>query len=232
MRGHDDAKIQETPLMVARITVRNQLGELVYARPVWTVIVGSWSSDWPITNIWYNYQTRFDAEHFFRFGKSNILLVDYQPSETLNEENWKQFCMIAYHQLYHARKLVKNVKKKWETKKIPSDEVLSPSRVQRGIGDLLKQLPAITKEVKPRGRPSGNQMGAVIIKRPDREVVKKSASKSTENKGFSINYRFEKNTPILKPKIKYNGIKKELIPIELIVMIDKTQEMPLYPVSW
>ena len=231
MRGHHDAKIQETPLMVARISVRDQTGELVYTRPLWTVTVGSWPNNWPITNIWYNYHTRFDAEHFFRFGKSKMLLVSYQSSETLNEENWMQFCMIAYHQLYHARKLVKNVKKKWETKKTPSDVVLSPSKVQRGMSDLLKQLPAITAEVKPRGIPSGNQMGVEIITRPDCEVVKKSVSKSKENKGFSINYRFEKNTQILKPKIKYNGIKKESIPTELTEMIDKIQTMPCYEVS-
>ena len=231
MRGHHDAKIQEIPLMAARVTVRNQAGELVYARPLWTVIVGSWPSNWPIMNIWYNYHIRFDAEHFFRFGKSKMLLVGYQSSEMLNEENWKQFCMISYHQLYHARKLVKSVKKKWETKKAPRDEVLSPSKVQRGIGDLLKQLPSITKEVKPRGRPSGNQMGAKIITRPDCEVVKKSASKPKENKGFSINYRFEKNTQILKPKIKYNGIKKESMPVEITSMIDTIQQMPLCEVS-
>ena len=216
---------------MSKLQVRDQNGELVYARPLWTVTVGSWPNNWPITNIWYNYHIRFDAEHFFRFGKSKMLLIGYQSSETLNEENWMQFCMIAYHQLYHARKLVKNVKKKWETKKTPSDAVLSPSKVQRGMGDLLKQLPAITTEVKPRGRPSGNQMGAEIITRPDCEVVKKSASKPKENKGFSINYRFEKNTQILKPKIKYNGIKKESIPTELTEMIDKIQIMPLYEVS-
>ena len=74
-------------------------------------------------------------------------------------------------------------------------------------------------------------MGAEIITRPDCEVVKKSASKPKENKGFSINYRFEKNTQILKPKIKYNGIKKESIPTELVMVIDKIQEMPCYEVS-
>lgn len=231
MRGHHDAKIQETPLMVSKVTVRNQAGDLVYARPLWTVIVGSWPSNWPITNIWYNYHTRFDAEHFFRFGKSNLLLVDYQSCHSLNEENWKQFCMISYHQNYHSRKLVQHIKKKWETKKTASDEVLSPSRVQRGMGDLLKHLPAITEEVKPRGRPSGNEMGTEIITRPDCEVVKKSASKPTENKGFSINYRFQKNTQILKPRIKYNGIEKESIPTEITAVIDKIQKMPLFEVS-
>ena len=132
--------------------------------------------------------------------------------------------MISYHQNYHARNLVQNIKKKWETKKTPSDEVLSPSRVQRGMGDLLKQLPAITEGVKPRGRPTGNQPGVKIVTRADCEVVKKSASKPTENKGFSINYRFEKNTRILKPRIKYNGIKKEAIPTEITSMIDTIQK--------
>lgn len=231
MRGHNDAKVHTTPMMVARITVRNQAGGLVYTRPLWIVIVGVWPSYWPITYIWHDYHARFDVEHFFRFGKSHLLLVKYQSAETLNEENWKQFCMIVYHQLYHARKLVKNVKKKWETKKTPSDEVLSPSRVQRGMGDLLKQLPAITEEVKPRGRPAGNQMGAEIITRPDCEVVKKSALKHIEKKGFSINYRFQKNTQILKPRIKYNGIEKESIPTEITEVIDKIQIMPLFEVS-
>ena len=87
MRGHHDAKIQETPLTVAGITVRDQTGKLVYARLLWAVIVGSWPSNWLITNSWYNYHIRFDAENFFRFGKLKMLLVGYQSSETLNEEN-------------------------------------------------------------------------------------------------------------------------------------------------
>ena len=231
MRGHHDAKIQEEPLIVARITVKNESGDLVYARPLWTVVVGLWPSDWPITYIWDNYRLRFDAEHFFRFGKSHLLLANYQSPLVLNEENWKQFCMISYHQLYHARKLVKNVKKAWDTKKTTSDEILSPSRVQRGMGALLKHLPSITEEVQPRGRPAGNQVGAKIISRPDCEVVKKSTSNPRETKGLSINYRFEKNTKILKPKIKYNGIEKASIPTEIAEMIDKIQKMPLFEVS-
>ena len=62
-------------------------------------------------------------------------------------------------------------------------------------------------------------------------MTRHQAEKPKENKGFSINYRFEKNTQILKPKIKYNGIKKESIPTELTEMIDKIQTMPCYEVS-
>ena len=74
-------------------------------------------------------------------------------------------------------------------------------------------------------------MGAQFIPRPDCEVVKKSASKPTEQKGFSINYRFKKNTQILKPRIKYSGIEKESIPTKIIEVIDKIQNMPLFEVS-
>jgi hypothetical protein len=230
MRGNNDAKIQTAPIMVARITVKNQAGDLIYARPLWTMIVGLWPSDWPITNIWHDYRLRFDAEHFFRFGKSRLLLVNYQSPDVLNEENWKQFCIIAYHQLYHARKLVKNIRKAWETKKAISDEVLSPSRVQRGMGDLLNQLPDIAKEVKPRGKTTGNRTGVKIITRPDHGVVKKTSPNPMDKRGFSINYRFEKNSKFLKPRIKYNGIEKASIPTEITDVLDKIQKMPLLEV--
>jgi hypothetical protein len=50
--------------------------------------------------IWHDYRLRFDAEHFFRFGKSRLLLVNYQSPDVLNEENWKQFCMVAYPEYF------------------------------------------------------------------------------------------------------------------------------------
>ena len=98
------------------------------------------------------------------------------------------------------------------------------------MGELLKEFPAITEEVKPRGIPSGNKMGVKIITRPDCEVMKKSALKPTDTRGLSINYRFEKGSDILKPRIKYNGIEKSSIPAEMTDMIDKIQKMPLFEV--
>ena len=230
MRGHNDAKIQTTAMMSARITVRDFHGELVYARPLWLVIVGSWQSYWPIADIWLCYHHRFDMEHLFKFGKLRLLLTHYKSSYSLNEENWKQYCMIAHHQLYHGRKLVGNINKSWETKKVPSDQSLSPSRVQRGMGELLKQLPAITEEVKPRGIPTGNKMGVKIFSRPDCEVIKKSELKPKDTRVLSINYRFKKGSNILKTEIKYNGIEKSSIPAEMTDMIDKIQKMPLFEV--
>jgi len=111
MRGHNDAPIQAVPMMAIKITVTNQNNELVYKRPLWLIVVGDWPHDWSITESWYSYNHRFDLEHYFRFGKNRLLLSNYQSPKVLNEENWKQFCMISTHQLYHARNLVPNLKK-------------------------------------------------------------------------------------------------------------------------
>lgn len=227
MRGHDGAKIQKTPIIVARITIQNSSGELVYKRPLWIVIVGSWPTERPISDIWDCYHKRFDIEHFFKFSKTRLLLVSHQTSSTLTEENWKQFCMVATHQLYHSRKLVQNVKKPWETKKTLNEQILSPSRVQRGMDALLSSLPPITPEVKPRGIPAGNKIGAKIIMRPDHDVIKKSALRRRDSRSLSINYTFKKGTDILKPKIKYNGINQDVLPLEIIDILEKIQKMPL-----
>ena len=120
--------------------------------------------------------------------------------------------MIATHQLYHGRKLVNNIK------------------VSRRKAAYLDYLPAITEEVQPRGIPTGNKMGVKIITRPDCEVIKKSPLKPIDIRGLSINYRFKKDSDILKPRIKYNGIEKSSIPAEIADIIDKIQKMPLLEV--
>ena len=35
-----------------------------------------------------HYQDRYDIEHFFRFGKNNLLMDQYQTPETKHEEAW------------------------------------------------------------------------------------------------------------------------------------------------
>ena len=69
-----------------------------------------------------------------------------------------------------------------------------------------------------------------IITRADCEVVKKSASKPIDKSGLLINYRFEKDSKIFKPRIKYNGIEKSSIPAEIADVIDKIQKMSLFEV--
>ena len=71
-------------------------------------------------------------------GQQKLLMVAFQTSETINEENWMQFGMVAYHQLYHARNFAKDLPRAWEKKKKDNTAALSPSRVQRDIPRLLE----------------------------------------------------------------------------------------------
>jgi hypothetical protein len=138
------------------------------------VIVGEWPDNWPVTFFWKFYTSRFDIEHFFKFAKQRLLMTKFQTSDTIHEENWMQFSMISYHQLYHARTLAKNIPMPWEKKEknISAEntcknstkvkDILPPTRVQRDMPNLLKQLPKIKADLKIRGIPEGRKKGDKI----------------------------------------------------------------------
>jgi hypothetical protein len=216
MRGHKDAHIQHIPLTVVRITVSDKDGKEIYKNPLWLLMVGNWPIHWLISKYWHFYCARFDIEHYFRFGKQRLLMVAFQTSETINEENWMQFGMVAYHQLYHARNLAKDLPRAWEKKRKNNQAALSPSRVQRDMPRLLEALPKITTQVKARGIPEGRKAGEKIGSRIDSDVVRKSTAKPLPKAHINIIWSIENNGDILKPKIKYKGIEKSNIPEEIM----------------
>lgn len=225
MRGHRDAPIQNTPITAIRIMVSDKAGKAIYKNPLWLVMVGNWPIHWFISQYWYFYCARFDIEHYFRFGKQRLLMVNFQTSETINEENWMQFGMIAYHQLYHARHLAKDLPRPWEKKRSSDTSVLSPSRVQRDMPRLLEALPTITTEVKVRGISEGRKVGAKTGSRKNSEVVRKSTIKAQPRKHIGIIWPIETLGNFLKPRIKSNGIEKDNIPEEIMKTFRKVENI-------
>lgn len=140
----------------------------------------------------------------------------FQTPETSNEENWMIFVMMAYHQLYHARIVARDLPNDWEKNKESSQESLPPSRVQRDIPRLLKELPSITTVVKARGIPKGHKSGETTKTRANSSVVRKSASKPAPKASININWPVENNGDILKPSIKCKGMDKSDIPTEIM----------------
>ena len=129
--------------------------------------------------------------------------------------------MIATHQLYHARNFVSCIKKAWESKKSTTKQTISPTQVQRGMINLLAQLPAIKYDNKPRGIPIGNQIGCQLHKREDQPIIRKTSLKPPENKAFSINFSLGENADIFYSSIKCHKIKKDQIPDEINEIIAK-----------
>jgi hypothetical protein len=239
MRSHNDCPIPEVPLIAIKITVTDTDGKMVYKNPLWLVVVGSWPESWNVRRFWDFYTSRFDIEHLFKFGKQRLLMTSYQTPDTTHEENWVQFSMIAYHQLYHARQLAKNLPKPWEKKAdkleqvegTKGDHILPPSRVQRDMANVLKQLPKITAEVKPRGIPSGRGVGETLTPRESSPVVRKGKVKTTPKPQIRIIWPLETINKRRKPRIKYEGVQKEDIPSDVSDIITKIEEITPVAVS-
>lgn len=226
MRGHHDCPVQTTPLTVVRIAVCNQQdGKKNYKHPLWLVMVGTWPEHWPINLFWSLYRARFDIEHFFRFAKQRLLMDVYQTPDSMHEENWMQFVTIAYHQLFHARTLAKNFPKPWEPKVKKNPTILSPSKVQRDMWRILRQLPKITTEVKPRGIPAGRKPGEAIGARPSMPVVCKSKPKPIKLPQIRIIWQFKNGAPCAKPQVKYDGLDQSAVPDTMLTIIKKLEEV-------
>ena len=231
MRGHRECPIQTVPLTVIRIAVKHQKdGSKVYQHPLWLVIVGTWPDHWPISLFWTLYCARFDIEHLFRFAKQRLLMDVYQTPECAHEENWMQFVMLAYHQLFHARSLAKNLPRPWEKKVTINNSALSPSRVQRDMSRVLSHLPVIITPVKPRGIPAGRKTGEIISSRVSIPVVCKSASKPAPLPQARIILRFKQGGGYHKPRIKYEGLDQAAVPAEILTIIKNLEEVSPLPI--
>ena len=180
MQGSKAERTHEHPFDLLRVTVTDKKGKLVYRRPLWVIIVGARRREVRSKDAHIAYGRRYDIEHFFRFGKQRLLLVNLQTCETHHEESWHWIGLLAYNMLYHARSLALAVRYPWEKKKI---QVLSsierPSQVQRDYRRIIREIGTPAPVPKPRGKSRGRQLGQKSGERPDHPVIRKSAKEKT-----------------------------------------------------
>jgi hypothetical protein len=170
------------PLDVVRVTVINEQEQSVYPRPLWLVVVGEKRMTLTLEQIFDSYSQRYDIEHFFRFGKTKMLLDKFQTPNVVQEENWWWLCTGAYVMLYKSRFLANDLPYPWEKKKPPSAVEQSPSRVQRDYKRIITEIGAMTSFPKPRGKSLGRKKGQIIMKRPIQMVIKKCKQKRKRQK--------------------------------------------------
>jgi hypothetical protein len=141
MQGSKEERTHEHPFDLLKVTVTDKKGKPVYRRPLWVIIVGARRREVRSKDAHIAYGRRYDIEHFFRFGKQRLLLVNSQTCETHHEESWHWIGLLAYNMLYHARFLASAVRYPWEKKKI---QVLSsierPSQVQRDYRRIIREI--------------------------------------------------------------------------------------------
>ncbi len=164
--------MHEHPFTLVRIVRYDEDGNEAFKHPLWLIVMGERRHELTFEHIYQAYRTRFDIEHFFRFGKQKLLLVNFQTPEVRREENWWQLVHIAYAQLWMARHLVDALPRPWE-RNLPAmkQRLISPTLVQRGFARIFRQLGTPAQPPKPRGIPPGRRQGMKLPKRPRQKVV-------------------------------------------------------------
>lgn len=173
-RGSDEVRTHEHPFDLLRVTVTDKWGKPVYRRPLWVMITGARRREVTSLQAYTSYSRRYDIEHFFRFGKQKLGLINSQTCETRHEESWHWIGLLSYNMLYHARQLGQAVAHLWERKKVHVAEPKQrPSQVQRDYGRIIRGIGTPAPVPKPRGKSPGRQPGDKSGQRPSQPLIRK-----------------------------------------------------------
>lgn len=182
MRGERDIPMHEHPFTLIRIRVKDSNGKAVFNRPLWLIMIGDRRQEISLSDAYKAYRQRYDLEHFFRFGKRRLLMTSYQTSSVEHEENWWEIVGLAYVQLYIGASLAQNLPRPWErylpqVKEGKSEEVLSPSMVQRDMPRIIREMGTPSSLPKSRGKSSGRAKGYLPGKRDRFPIVIKGTKR-------------------------------------------------------
>lgn len=167
--------MHEYPFTLVRIVRYDEEGNEAFKHPLWLIVMGQRRHQLTLEHIHQAYASRFNQEHFFRFGKQKLLLADFQTPEVEREENWWQLVHVAYAQLWMARHVADALPRPWE-RNLPAMklQLISPSLVQRDFARIIRQLGTPAQPPKPRGISPGRRKGIKLPKRLRQKVVVKS----------------------------------------------------------
>ncbi len=177
MRGTRQSILHDYPFRLLRVRVYKESGKLLFKRPLWLIAAGARRNELSLLEIFDCYRQRFDLEHFFRFGKDRLLMNKIQTPDVNHEEAWWQLTMLAYTQLFLARKIANNTIRPWEkyapALRSPIQEK-SPTQTQRDFARIIWEIGTPAKPPKLRKKSLGRQMGDRQVKRQIYSIISKS----------------------------------------------------------
>lgn len=160
MRGTKHQRMYRHPFTLIRISVTGDTNQTVW-KPMWLIVVGEKREEISPTLAYSCYRQRFDIVrlwrsrrvHMLRFGKQRLLMTQFQTPDVEHEENWIQFVLLAYVQLWAAKDLATHLPKPWERYlKQNNDKIVTPSVVQRDFQRIISEIGTPARFPKTRSR--------------------------------------------------------------------------------
>ena len=176
MRGKKTADLSSTTMRLIKIVyLRPGSEEPLFQKPLWLIIHGERRHELSLEDIFTAYRQRFDLEHFFRFGKNNLLMDQFKTSDIQHEEAWWQLVLISYLQLYLSKELAVNMPKPWERylSAFKTDTKISPTQVQKSFSKIIQGIGTPAKILKGHRKARGRKKGELQIKRTRHPVIVK-----------------------------------------------------------
>jgi hypothetical protein len=174
--GKRGAPMQQRPFDLIRAMVTDAQGQPLFRRPLWLLVLGSRRREISLIPAYQAYCQRYDLEHFFRFGKTKLLLDQYQTPCVEHEEHWWQLVCLAYIQLWLAAPLAGWLPRPWERYSAieAARAVPGPGQVQQQFERIIRQIGTPARLPKRRGNSPGRAPGHCPGPRPRQPVVFKS----------------------------------------------------------
>lgn len=187
IRGTREFRSAQHPIDAIQVEVKDAQGKEIFKRPLWVALLGNRKAEIELKEAYNVYGSRYDLEHYFRFGKNNLLMDEYQTPEVDYEEAWWVLCAMAYIQLYHGKELVEAMPNPWE-RYLPAfqqmaENIATPTQTQRGFQVLLDFIGTPAAPCVPRGNPKGRKKGQTpLAKRENQPVLFKDKAQKPSPK--------------------------------------------------
>ena len=173
MRGNKNYKMNNHPFTLLQVVATDEEGNPI-GKPMWLIVIGSHRDELSLIDCYESYRQRYDLEHLFRFGKQRLLMTAYLTPDVEHEENWFKLTLIAYVNLWAARKLAVVLPRDWEQYLKTNKSIkITPSLVQRDFSRIISTLGTIAKSPQRRGYSSGRIKGYKKAPRTRHQVIKK-----------------------------------------------------------
>lgn len=141
---------------------------------MWLMVAGKRRHELTAMQIWQSYARRYDIEHFFKFGKSRLLMDKFQTPEVAREESWWLITCVAYAQLYMACELANNLPTPWE-KYLPQKKnnatVKSVRQVQKSFATITSNVGTPASAPKQLGNSLGRIAGTKLTRREHHPII-------------------------------------------------------------